>query len=146
MNDPAAVGTWVLVASQVLGFVWILVKLSGRSEKREITPSPLVVKPEPEYAERGHAHPEYISREECRTAHLAATQAETTKIEQVQRQLDFFIKDIKQALQKHNEQAEGRAAVLHARIDPISNLAQSTTDRLNDHFEDHRNGRFHSDT
>lgn len=141
-SDATQLGIWVLAASQVMTGLVMLRKLSGGAERREISPQPLEVKPSPEYAPRLHEHPQYITRDDCHAAHQQASQAETAKIEQVQRQIDHLSQEMKTTLTDHNRQAEARSSSLHARIDPISKLAQSTTDRLNDHFEDHRNGRF----
>jgi len=142
VNDSASIGTWILAGSQVLGFIWVLVKLSGRSERREITPSPLIVEPSPQYALKDHGHPEYIIREDCRSEHIKSDKAETRKFEEIQRHLDHLGNKIDATLTDHNRQAEERAAKIHSRIDPISELASATSARFDDHIEDHRNGRF----
>lgn len=139
--DASQIGIWVSSATSILTLFMLMRKFSGQAERREITPQPLEVKPSPEYALRAHSHPEYITREDCHAAHMQASQTEASRIEQVQRQLDHFSNEMKATLQKHNESAESRASKLHSRIDPIAQLAQSTTDRLEDHFEDHRAGR-----
>jgi hypothetical protein len=119
----------------------LLRKLSGQTEKREIN-QPLVVKPDPEYASKDHSHHQYITKEDCRAAHIQAGQAETGKFEAIQRQLDHMNNSFVATLARHNDQAEERAAKLHSRIDPIAQLSQATNARFDDHIEDHRNGRF----
>ena len=140
--EAGQLGLWVLCASQIMTFLVMYRKLAGAPEKREISPSPLQVEEAPKYALRDHNHPQYITREDCRAVHLQAAQAESTKVEQIQRQIDHLAQDMKTTLSEHNKNAETRASSLHARIDPIAKMAQSTTDRLEDHFEDHRTGRF----
>ena len=134
-------GTWLLAAGQVLTMLVMYRKLSGQTEKREIS-QPLVVKPDPEYAAKDHIHHQYITRDDCRAAHVQAAQAETGKFEAIQRQLDHMNNSFVLTLTRHNDQAEERAAKLHARIDPIAQLSQATNARFDDHIEDHRNGRF----
>ena len=141
MNEAANIGQWVMAASSVGTLLVVMLKLSGRSEKREITPSPLIVKPEPEYASKDHVHHQYITKEDCRAAHVQANQTESSKLEAIQRQLDHLGNTVTNTLNQHNQQAEERAAKLHDRIDPIATIAQSTSARLEDHFRDHRTGR-----
>jgi len=141
MNEATNIGQWIITAGLIGNFILVWVKLSGKPEKRDLGPQPFRVSAEPEFAMKNHGHPDYISRADCRAMHIQAAQDGTGKIEQVQRQLDHLGTEIKGALSELSKDAETRASKLHARIDPISQLAQSTTDRLNDHFEDHRTGR-----
>ncbi len=139
--DSGNLNTWIPSAISVLTGLVLLRKLSGQTEKREIN-QPLVVKPDPEYASKDHIHHQYITKEDCRSAHIQAGQAETSKFEAIQRQLDHMNNSFIQTLARHNDQAEERAAKLHSRIDPIAQLSQATNARFDDHIEDHRNGRF----
>lgn len=139
--DSGNLNTWIPSAISVLTGLVLLRKLSGQTEKREIN-QPLVVKPDPEYAAKDHIHHQYITKEDCRAAHIQAGQAETGKFEAIQRQLDHMNNSFVQTLARHNDQAEERAAKLHARIDPIGELCGATNARFDDHIEDHRNGRF----
>ena len=141
MNEALNIGQWVMAASSVGTFLVVVLKLSGRPEKREITPSPLIVKPDPEYAPKDHTHIQYITKEDCRAAHVQAQQTETSKLEAIQRQLDHLGNTVTNTLNQHNQQAEDRAIKLHSRIDPLAVIAQSTSDRLDDHLENHRTGR-----
>jgi len=141
MNEAVNVGNWIAAATSVGSFLLIILKVSGRTEKREITPNPLIVKPEPEFAPKEHIHHQYITKDDCREAHLQASKQETSKLEPIQRQLDYMLTTFQSTLNNHNEKAEERAAKLHDRIDPISKIAQSTCDRFNDHIEDHRKGK-----
>jgi hypothetical protein len=142
MNEASNIGQWVMAASSVGTLLVVMLKLSGRSEKREITPSPLIIKPQTEYSPKDHIHPQYITREDCREAHQQASRLESTKLEAIQRQLDHLGNTVTNTLNQHNQQAEERANKLHARIDPISQIAQATSSRFDDHIEDHRAGRF----
>ena len=139
--DSGNLNTWIPSAISVLTGLVLLRKLSGQTEKREIN-QPLVVKPDPEYASKDHSHHQYITKEDCRAAHIQAGQAETGKFEAIQRQLDHMNNSFVATLARHNDQAEERAAKLHSRIDPIAQLSQATNARFDDHIEDHRNGRF----
>jgi len=137
MNEATSIGQWIIVAGIVGNFILVWVKLSGKPEKREIQ-QPLRVAEEPEYAPKNHEHPDYISRTECRLSHQQSSQDGTKKIEDVQRQLDHLGKELKAGISAIGKDAETRAAKLHARVDPIAQLAASTTDRLDDHLKDHR--------
>ena len=134
MNEAVNVGNWIAAATSVGSFLLIILKVSGRTEKREITPNPLIVKPEPEFAPKEHIHHQYITKDDCREAHLQASKLETLKLEPIQKQLDYMLHTFQATLTQHNQQAEERAAKLHSRIDPISDIAKSTDARLNDHL------------
>jgi hypothetical protein len=141
MSDAANVGNWIAAATSVGSFLLIILKVSGRSEKREISPNPLVVKQEAEYATKNHIHSEYVTWPYCREAHQQASQSETKKLDDLKRQVESLGTSFQTTLNRHNEQAEERAAKLHDRIDPISKIVQSTSDRFDDHLKDHRTGR-----
>ena len=114
--------------------------MSGKSQKRELD-QPLTVKAASEYAEKNHDHPQYILRKECPDRHAEDERRLKQQTDEIKASLTGISLKLSEGMEKLNTKDEERAAKLHARIDPISKLAQSTTDRLNDHFEDHRNGR-----
>ena len=142
MTEATNIGQWVIAAGVIGNMLLVWWKLSGRSETRDITPQPLMVKPSPEYAKVDHAHSQYITREECRIENSRQQEELAQRFTTITRQVEGLNNHITTGLEALNKKDEERASKLHSRIDPISQLAQSTTDRVNDHFEDHRNGRF----
>ena len=114
---------------------------SGKSQRREID-QPLEIRAAAEYARKDHQHTEYMMREDCHADHLRQRSELTEKFSVFAQQLEKLDATIAGGLTTINREAEARAATLHSRIDPIAKLAQSTTDRLEDHFNDHRSGRF----
>jgi hypothetical protein len=114
--------------------------VSGKSQKRELN-QPLTVEAAKEFAEKNHDHPQYMTRRECPERHAEDERRLKQQTDEIKTSLAGISQKLSEGMEKLNTKDEERAAKLHARIDPISKLAQSTTDRLNDHFEDHRNGR-----
>jgi hypothetical protein len=101
----------------------------GQGVKREIQ-QPLQVQAVSTSAEKDHTHPDLVSLPECKRLHLDAGN-----------RFEIATREIKIMLDTHARAAEDRARKLHERIDPISAATAATKARLDDHLDDHRNGK-----
>ena len=137
MNDASNIGLWVMAGSQVLGFVWVLFKLSGRAEKREIQ-QPLEVKAHEQFAPLQHQHAEYMTKADCRAFHADNRAADAERFHHIHRQLEAFTAKLDGSLSEHNKAAEARANALHGRISDLVPAIAKVEGRLNDHLENHR--------
>lgn len=137
MTEDANIGEWIRAAATVLGFLLLWLKLSGRSEKREIQ-SPLIVQASEHYAPVGHEHPQYMTKSDCRQSHQDSRIAESEKFAHIHRQLESFGIKLDGALAEHNKLAESRANAIHGRISDLIPSIASVEGRLDDHIENHR--------
>ena len=138
MNGALQVGLVVVVLLQLIPAVEIIGRWFRR-EKNEITFRPPL---EDRFAARLHEHADYISRAACATTHSHAAALEAKHEARAQSLQEQLVT----AFRQMDEKAETRSAKLHARIDQLAQLASTVSARVDDHLEDHRNGRFdHAD-
>lgn len=136
MSDAANIGVWVMAGSQVLGFIWVLVKLSGRAEKREIQ-QPLEVKAHEAFAPLHHQHPEYMTKADCRQFHMDQRTADAERFSHIHHQLEAFGVRLEGSLAEHNKKAEERSNALHSRITDLVPAIARNESRLDDHIRQH---------
>lgn len=125
------------MAAGVIGntlMVWI--KLSGRSEKREIQ-TPLEVKAHERFAPVDHHHLEYMTKADCRQFHLDDKSADSERFSHIHRQLESFALKLDGSLAEHNKAAEARASSIHGRISDLVPTIARVEARLDDHINSH---------
>ncbi len=137
MTDASNIGMWILAAGVIGNTLMVWLKLSGRSEKREIQ-SPLIVQASEHYAPVGHEHPQYMTKADCRQSHQDSRITESEKFAHIHRQLESFGLKLDGALAEHNKLAESRANAIHGRISDLIPSIASVEGRLDDHIENHR--------
>lgn len=137
MSEASNIGMWIIAAGLIGNTLMVWIKLSGRTEKREIQ-SPLIVQGAEHYAPAIHEHPQYMTKADCRQSHQDQRGADAERFAHIHHQLDSFILKLDGSLAEHNKLAEGRANALHSRITDLVPSIASVEARLDDHIENHR--------
>jgi hypothetical protein len=136
MQGAQEVGVWVLVAVMLIPAIKSLVDML-RPPKRDIQ-QPLSVRPDipghDRFAPKDHAHPQYLTRDECGQRHAAEERRQDLRAQQI---LDA-IETQGRKIEEHNKSAEERSSKLHQRVDPLAAGLAATDRTLTNHLEDHR--------
>ena len=123
MTEVASIGVVVLALGQILQLALAWRRFSGASEAREIKPNPLIV----------DSAPSYMTKTACEQMHAQIEKFEVSKFLAI----DQRLADLTAALEARNERGEERAALIHQRINTVSELLREEKGKLEQHI---RNG------
>lgn len=118
MSDASNIGNWILAASVVLNFFFLIGKFTGRKESRDIGPQPLRVQGEPEYA----------TKSDCTRQH-AQVDASTTAMEG----------RLTSAINSLRDETRTDIKGVHKRIDVLVGAVNAVVGQLTQFNEDRRN-------
>jgi hypothetical protein len=121
VSEPALIGILILGLTQVGTFVLTMRKVAGISETRRIEPSPLEVKPSPEY----------MTRSDCARMHEQNERFEKQRFDVIERR----IAELTSALERRNQEGEGRASRIHSRVDEVAKDVCRLDGTLTNHIE-----------
>lgn len=133
MTDATNIGMWILAASAIGNTLLIWIKLSGRSEKREIQ-QPLEIKAHEQFAPLAHQHHEYMTKADCRQFHSDTRASDAERFAHIHRQLESFGLKLDGSLAEHNKNAEARASSIHGRITDLIPSISTVAARLDEHI------------
>jgi hypothetical protein len=136
VSEAANIGMWMMAASLIGNTILVWVKLSGRSERREIQ-QPLEVKAHEKFAPLDHHHSEYMTKADCRQFHLDQRASDAERFAHIHHQLEAFGLRLEGALAEHNKQADERANAIHGRITALVPSIAKVEGRLDDHLRQH---------
>jgi len=115
--EPSAtfVGMVVLALVQILQLVLVFKKISGASERREITALPVA----------------YMTEARCRELHQQSERCEATRFDTLQ----SAIENLAASLDRRNAEGEKRASQIHVRIDGVAAQVSELRGQVNNHIE-----------
>ena len=128
MNEALFLGMTINALVSIGGLIVLFRKLSGAVETRRIEPQPLIV----QKAE------DYMTKAACEQMHVHVEKFEQSKFAAIEQRLA----DLTVSLEARNERGEERAALIHQRINTVSDLLREEKGKLEQHIRSggHRTG------
>ena len=132
------IGMFVIAATQVLTLVALFAKLTGKPERRELSPQPFSVRPDLDPSEKfsaiSHMHADMLSKGE----HDKLCDRRAEQIVRLERSIEDIREMFQAGMASYDVKAEDRARRLHARVDSLVTPLNQLIGKFDNHMESHR--------